>query len=339
MDWNWVQIVISPLPGNAAKTAGPVPAAGRHFSIIHRAVSALLVILVAYEAAALTWDLVGLARQGGGQRPFRPPLSIPTSTDSPGPGAKPATLAGLHLFGHAEQEGAAHATALTEPVAHPQTTLNLHLVGVYVSSSPKQSLAVIAEKGKKASEVIYGAGDQLPGNALLSEIRTDRVILLRAGAYESLPLEAPPSTPAPPAAADDKAGQVHGRGPALEVPPAQPISGGRSQVTIDRRRWQTTFADLPALATEVGVEPFPTVGRGQQGYRLLAKRQSRLFADLGLVPGDIVVEVNGLSLKDPSTALQAFATIKKARAITVRLIRDGREETKEITIGRPGDAE
>ena len=319
--------MISPsLAGKSPKPVRSLPAAGRLLSIILRGLATLLVLLLAYAAADLTWKLVALTRQAGeSPLPPSPALSVPTPKEGAGLSAATATLAGLHLFGHeAKREESHPPPASVEATAHPQTSLQILLVGVFVSSSPQQSLAIIAEKGKKGSETIYGVGDQLPGNALLSEIQTDRVILLRAGRYEALPLDAPP-------AAKGGTGDKAEAGASAEGAKGAAQASSGTPMTIDRRRWESELSDLPSLANEVGVEPFPAAGK-QQGYRLLARGDGRVLNDLGLLAGDIVVEVNGLSLKDPGTALQAYARIKEAETITVRLIRDGRQETKEFTI-------
>ncbi len=87
----------------------------------------------------------------------------------------------LNLFGKIEMEPAEVNAATL-----PETTANLKLVGLLVSSIPGASRSLIADQGKAAKT--YIEGDTLPGNITLFRIESDWVIVQRGDQFEKLPL-------------------------------------------------------------------------------------------------------------------------------------------------------
>ena len=72
------------------------------------------------------------------------------------------------------------------PVDAPETKLKLVLRGVFSSEDQDNARAIIADPRGKEEQ--YSIGDMLPGNAELSEVHADKVILKRSGRYETLRL-------------------------------------------------------------------------------------------------------------------------------------------------------
>lgn len=288
-----------------------------------RLLTVFLVLLLAFSAAQLTWRVVSRWPVG---RPASHPQTAPATPGAAGvkPTASVASepLISLHLFG---RPPVTSEKPTVPTAALPPTSLNISLLGVIFLSGSQKSMAIIAEKGNKASENVYALGDQLPGNAILTEIRPDRVVLQRGGRYETLILEEPSPPTAATANSDD----------ASRTPTAA-ATGKRGSVTtqvkIERQRWEQQLADVAGLANEVGVEVYP-VGSAQQGYKLKAKSDSKVLAELGLQPGDVLVEINGTPLQNASNALQAFGKLKNSESITLQILRDGRRQTKQYTIG------
>ena len=65
----------------------------------------------------------------------------------------------------------------------------------------------------------------------------------------------------------------------------------------------------------------------QVGYRVYPGRDRRQFAALGLQPGDIIKDIDGQSLTDPSQAMQIFQSLGTAEQVTVTIERGGASET------------
>ncbi|MGD2117887.1 MAG: type II secretion system protein N [Chromatiales bacterium] len=95
-----------------------------------------------------------------------------------------AELGEWHLFGIASAQPEQAAPVEADLMEAPETGLSLQLLGTFYSADTQQSLAIIdADKGEQK---YYRVGDKLPGNAELSQIGRDRVVIQRAGKYESL---------------------------------------------------------------------------------------------------------------------------------------------------------
>ena len=61
------------------------------------------------------------------------------------------------------------------PVDAPDTQLKLTLRGVFSCDNKEEARGIVADP--KGNEESYGIGDAIPGNATLSEVYPDRVIL------------------------------------------------------------------------------------------------------------------------------------------------------------------
>jgi general secretion pathway protein C len=59
------------------------------------------------------------------------------------------------------------------------------------------------------------------------------------------------------------------------------------------------------------------------GFRLTPGRDRDAFSSLGLEPGDVLTEVNGMILNDPQSAAQVFETLGEASMANVTLLRNG----------------
>ena len=87
----------------------------------------------------------------------------------------------------------------------------------------------------------------------------------------------------------------------------------------------------PDSATSCSV--VPAFRNGQPlGFKLFAIRAGSLPAALGLANGDVVTHVNGLELRSPDDALAVYTQLRGARDLSVRLLRDGAEVTREFVI-------
>jgi hypothetical protein len=150
--------------------------------------------LLAYLTAALVLGAVahsglrGWQRVGGAERQTGPSLATVASEGSPseGPVSHPAArVAEWHLFGRPDTPATA-ARSQREEAPAPKTQLQLTLRGVATSERGAEARAIIAEPNGKERK--YGIGEAVPGGAEVAEILPDRVILVRNGRPETLPL-------------------------------------------------------------------------------------------------------------------------------------------------------
>ncbi|MDT8334079.1 MAG: type II secretion system protein N [Desulfurivibrionaceae bacterium] len=288
----------------------------------------VLAVLLAQTGASLTWKIVGVISDfGEGFTPKSIAVKKPRdSGDRSIGGHAGAPLEEPPLFGLAVRVENSSRSPAADSGAAPKTTLALVLKGIVTVESMQRALAVIAEKGK-GDEELYSVGDKVPGNAEISEIHGDRVLLRRGGVLETLMMEQ-----------DDQDGlsmssrETESAGGADE---AIIDLGDGVHWRIDNSYLEQRLGDIPTLAREVGVEVYKE-GDVQQGYRLVSARGSKLLRELGLQPGDVLHEVNGVKLDTIQGGLSAYQQIRNAEQIRVVISRNGRRETRMYEINHDG---
>ncbi len=249
-------------------------------------------LITVLAAAGLAAQLATLVWKfvPGARRPPPPPPSQPLQG--------PADLQGLlaaRLFGNATPDAVSGVDA-------PRTNVALVLAGTLAVRDPKAGLAIIGEPTQPGH--VYAVGATLPGGVRLHEVYVDRVVLDRGGALETLPLPH----------------AVGGAAPRLASRPGEPGLGEAVQKLI---------AGGPEVIGDV-LRPMPSYANGQlKGFRVYAGRDRRKFAKLGLQPGDVVTQVNGVPLGDSQKGLDALRTLGGGSA-TVTVERGG--ASQQLTI-------
>lgn len=263
--------------------------------LLRALLAVLLVVVLAYVIARTLW-LIADGPQDTIPTADLPRLSLSGDHHQQG-GLSESQVDAWHLFGvyHPKpQTGTGD-----KPVQAPETRLQLSLLGLFQSDDPKQSSAIIAQKGQDAQ--LYHIGDEIPGNATLRDIYSDRVILSRQGRLETLRLEdfgslsgvtevSRPSRPAP--------------------PPHRPT--GLSQ-------------ERGMLIHRLGLEP---VNQGNaQGYKIGPQAPRALLNQVGLKVGDVIVSVNGHQLGTEDSDLAALRSYRDKHAATIVVDRGDQQFT------------
>lgn len=261
----------------------------------------LLVVAIGWQLARVGWLLVP-----GPATPELPPVAAQPRTAQPAAGTtiNVERVINAHLFGvpRADDE----AVALVEQEDAPDTQLNLELRGTIAATEEERALAIIAQRG--GAEKVYFVGDAVPGGATLHAVQLDRVLLRRAGRLEALRLPRSEDSPAP-------------RRAAAPAPSRTPSLSPRAATTI-----QEVVSQNPASLTEI-IRPQPVFKDGrQQGYRVYPGRQRQQFAELGLRPGDLVTQINGMALDDPARGMEIFRGLADATSVTLTIDRNGQVE-------------
>jgi general secretion pathway protein C len=79
------------------------------------------------------------------------------------------------------------------------------------------------------------------------------------------------------------------------------------------------------------IRPQPFMPNGQlKGYRVFPGRNRRQFLSLGLRPGDLVTEVNGIPLNDPTQGMDVFNTLGTSSQISLTVERNGRPQVLNL---------
>ncbi len=271
-------------------------------------VSLVLVVVIGWQLARIGWALVPAPSAGDA-------VPVPAGASGPAgpagtPGFSAEAIAEVHLFGEATEdpeEAAAGAEAISEEIPDdiPDTRQNLTLKGIVAATDPDLSAAIIEDASK--TEKTYHIGDAIVPGASLHAVYPLRVVLNEGGTLTNLvlPAEFAVSRPAP-------------RRTTRRTPAARP---GNTQSI------QSVVAQNVSRLADV-IRPTPYFVNGQQeGYRVYPGRDRRQFAALGLRPGDLIKEIDGQSLTDPTQAMQIFQSLGNAEQVSVTVERDGQPQS------------
>jgi len=267
---------------------------GRWMQSLPWMVSVALVLLLAWQLVQLAWTIMGA--RGSGPVATPPPAAAAPA----GPEFDLQAIVNAHLFGVA---GAGAGS--TDPQAVAATNMNLVLSGTIAEADPEKGYAIIGDSA--ASAKVYAVGKTITGGTKLHAVYPDRVILDRGGRLEALMLPR----------------KFQGGGPSGAAPPPSPGA------MLGTRLSEIASAN-PGAITEI-LRPQPVFANGQQrGYRVYPGRDRQQFTRLGLMPGDLVTEINGTPLDDPARGVEILQSMNSAAEVTVTVERNG--QPTQVTI-------
>jgi general secretion pathway protein C len=263
-----------------------IPSAGRiQAALTHRAVPA------AAAAAALLWVSWGLAQ--GTWRLIQPrsPLVAPASTEA----------VDLSALTRAQLFGPVAASRGPEEASLAPTNLNITLTGVAVR--PTGGCALVIVQGQ--AESAFCVGEELTPGVRLDAVERDRIVILRNGAREAVPLKDSEKTalitaPPPP-------------------PIVQPSSTGGT--LVDRRQLQQQLG-RPEFLSQALIVP-----NADGGFLVRQIQPGSLYEKLGLRPGDVIRNVNGQALTSMDDVMRLYQQFGSAQRVLVEVQRQGRNET------------
>lgn len=262
-------------------------------------VTALLVIALAYQLATLTWALVP------GSLPAALP-SAPRGGDTPTQPIDFTALIGSRLFGEAAERPAPAAAAVIDA---PDTTLSLTLKGILSDEGDPNGEAIISSN--RGEDRNYRVGQTIDGadGATLHSVYADRVLLDRNGQLETLRLPK----------------ELSAASAGFTALPPMPQAAPAANPSL-----RETIAENASRITDI-VRVAPHVQEGQVvGFRVNPGRDRATFEALGLRAGDVVTDINGTVLNDPSQGLQVFQSLGETTQANVTILRDGVPQTVVI---------
>jgi len=254
----------------------------------------VLVVAIAYQLASLTWALAP------GATPTAAPAARVVPTSGSAPVSDYGVLMNSGLFGVAAEQP---AQPVAQVIDAPDTTLSLTLKGILSKEGDPNGSVIIANS--RNEEKAYFVGQTIEGadGATLHSVYSDRVLLNRNGRLETLRLPKDPS--------QTSGSQVAMASPLPQAAPQQPVTL-RETLTENATR----LSEIVRLA--------PHVQEGQVvGFRVNPGRDRATFEALGLQPGDVVTDINGTVLDDPSQGLAVFQALGESTQANVTVLRDG----------------
>ncbi|MFN6969468.1 MAG: type II secretion system protein GspC [Rheinheimera sp.] len=297
IDWNT-------LPGRVAKRL-PSQQLNRLFSL-------LLVVLLAWLAARLTW-LIWPEPAVSSQIQLD---SLPTVQTTSSPSLD--NLLAANLFGK-YQEKSAEPVKVEVVTEAPKTNLNVKLTGVVATKNyPEQGTAIIESNGV---EQVYAVDEQIEGtNASLKQVLEDRVLLQVSGRFETLMLDGLEYQQL----SQDNAPVGDGLQEIPSAPEPMELSPAQADLNVVRREM---LAEPAKFFDYVRVTPRHRNGQ-MYGYALLPGKDPELFARMGLMPNDVAIEINGVRLNDMQQAYSIINELREAKEASIKVERDG--EIKDV---------
>lgn len=202
----------------------------------------------------------------------------------------------------------------------PRVPLNLasklKLLGVVMGEH--EGVSAIVEELSSKRQLFFRLHDHIPDIGEISEIRRDGMVVRQGDQQELLELaasqiEKPQATPAPGASAVTQA-------------PASP-----TRTVLDRRIVEQAMDDLPKLLSQARAVP-NLVNGAMNGFRLDYIAPSSFYEKIGLKYGDILQQVNGVDIRDPSTILTLFQQLRNERAVKLDVLRNNQRTTMNFEI-------
>jgi general secretion pathway protein C len=255
-----------------------------------------------------------------------PTASVQNSTSAPTFNLNRVLSA--NLFGAPEK-----AAEAPRQITAPVTRLNLKLRGVY-SSEDDYASAMIEHNRKQE---VYRIGAKLPGAAGLTLYRVlpDRIIMSRSGKYETLYVE---DFDGVSNVSDRRQPTVISQSPVVRDPVVvdnDEEEAGDDRSVIDKRRDNRVTQAMLGLReklNEEGPESItqfvnisPVVEEEEfRGFRVSPGQDRLLFTSIGLRRNDIVTEINGIALDDPSASFTIVEQLGTADEITLSVRRGER---------------
>lgn len=277
----------------------------------------LLVIWIASLVATLTWDL--LAPSGSPE-----PAAVVTAPVQVQPNKDRQLISQLpdwHLLGVVAKGGA--PVKINAPIDAPETSLKLVLRGVYSSDDMGNGHAIIADPQGKEEQ--YSVGDNLPGNAELSEVHAEKVILKRNGRYETLRLPTDKMSGSNTVSLQPTSQRS---APQRSVPQRSASSPAERLRTV-RENLKQRPRDLYSL---VKATPKTDDDGNTIGFELGPGRDPELFAEVGLQEGDVAIQINDIKLDNPANSARALKSVQTGDTVSVTVLRNGQEEVLSLSV-------
>ena len=282
----------------------------RHAPKAASAGALLLALLAGSLVAQIGWALV--PPPDTGWQPV-PRAKTDASSAESGPGFDLEQLVRAELFGSYSKENEEPETSIEDA---PETRLSLKLLGVYAADESSMSRAIIASAREDAK--IYAIGDTISRNVTLHSVFTDRVVISREGALETLRMER-----------DELDEKSAARSEPASTADSGNLTARDPQQLADIRN---ELLQNPGNVTNY-IRVVPASSSGQQrGYRIYPGRERALFEAAGMRPGDLVTAVNGVSLDSPQRAMSLLNDLRNAQSINVTVERGGNEQNYTLSI-------
>ncbi|PLX96300.1 MAG: hypothetical protein C0621_02155 [Desulfuromonas sp.] len=286
-------------------------------ALFHRYGRPLLLALLLLLGAALghlTSTLIGLAITPEPQTLDTAP-SVVRSSDKKSRLSDFEIILKRNIFDSSATQHDGFTSTTNEPTALPTASTghrsDIKLLGTVAAG--RHSLAMLNIGRETAT---YHLEEELPGGGALAEVKRHEVVIRYAdGTNQTLQLdESEKKTASTPEGKTARGATTNTASSFREV--------GGNRWVVPREEVEKARSNLNDLLKQARMEPNIVNGR-TDGFAVKMIRPNSLLAMLGIRKGDVVKQVNDLSLDSPEKALQIFQQLREARQISIGLERGG----------------
>jgi len=204
------------------------------------------------------------------------------------------------------------------------TNLHIHLLGT--SSLTLSQPFIIVEDDNNHEQSLYRVGDEIPDAGKLIGVYNDHAIVENQGRRIRLdmptsnnpapslmprPLGVPRGTPL----FRNFQGRRMGRAGVREIQP--------NRYVLDRSTVDSNLNNMASLFTQVRAIPNLGPDGRSNGFRLSEIQPDSIFQQIGLRDGDVLTDVGGQSISDPTRAIQLLTTLRNESSINLTVMRGG----------------
>ena len=243
-------------------------------------------------------------------------------------------IADQHLFGTVPKNipKAVKAPPRPKVVKPVVTNLNLKLHGIIASTSNGGGYAMISYNGK--AQEVYKRGEAIPKEfdnkprslqgVSVKLINDDSVIIDNNGTDQLIELPKIKQV----ATTSSRTTQASARSRTTNSTSAErmPSSNAKSGKIDTLAALRDAALSNPQVLMSVLTPSIVRRDGAVAGIRVYPSSNRKLFRELGLRNGDIITEVNGIVIDDPSKGMQIFQQISEASSLTIKIKRGGNEQ-------------
>jgi type II secretion system protein C len=245
-------------------------------------------------------------------------LSVPeAATSSLGPTPDPVQMAqsilssGLFVVPPKASSLDPEADKAPAPPPPPpiEVTGKLKLLGTAIGDGTRPSAAI--EHLSDHSQKLYFLQETIDGFGQLAVVTKEGITIRQGNREGFLPLADTSPQPMP-----------------ISAKPA-PVKPSAHPAMIDRRQLKQSLSDVSKLLTEARAMPYyDLTNNGKlEGWQLIEIKPKSILDQLGIQQRDVMLQINGTPVVDPSTMLRLLQDVQHERVVKVDLIRGGERQT------------
>lgn len=214
-------------------------------------------------------------------------------------------------------------TKETQELPPIPSQLPLELIGTLVHSNPEKSLAAIQLKNKNQT-LSYSVGKDVDNMARVENIQRQLVFLRNLNTQRLEYIEIKNTSKL----------NFDSAKPALTAGKQDVTKVGDNKFVIKRSDLVKYTSDLSSVLMQARAIPARRAGTGEvYGWKLADIQPNSIFTQLGLQPGDTILNVNGRAVTSVQEAMAMYNEFQNASAINIEVERpNGTKTTLEYNV-------